>query len=206
MTGIVTLATDGDERIAALVLAGALLAMPIAYIAAMLLAPVVERRRMARLLHRSVDPEMDLAIVEHASARTVAATWAERWEGASLAAPLAAVALVGPLALHAILGLIGGDVQAIGGWIAFSALIVGHAHLVFAGLAVRYVNELRAGTLSTHPAFRMWGLVTLVSAVPGVLLIGLPPLITGVTGLFLVYPMCKWAEVALGRERLALAD
>ena len=86
-----------------------------------------------------------------------------------------------------------------------SAVIVGHAHLVLAGLVTRYVSELRSGTLSSHPALRIWGVVTLVSAMPGVLLFGLPPILTGLTGMFLIYPMTRWAEATFRRERLALA-
>ena len=206
ITGVITLATDGHEALAAYVLAGALVALPISYLLAFALAPGVERRNMERLLTKSEDPEMDLAVVEGASAKSVVSVWADRWENASLTMPLMAVALLGPLTLHAILFVAAGDLDGLGGWIAFSSAIVGHAHLVFAGLAVRYVRQLRAGTLPRNPGLHIWGWTTIASAIPGVVLLGVPPILTAVTGLFLVYPMCKWAQVALRRERVALAN
>jgi len=192
--------------VASTMLFGTLSAVVASYLVAYVAAPVVERRRMAWLMRRSDDPERDLAILERASARSVATEAAERWEGASLALPLAAVALVGPLTLHTIFFVFDGGLRGYGQWIQISAMVVGHAHLVFAGLALRYVSQLRRGALPSHPLARTWGWVTLTAAIPGVLMFGLPPVITGVTGLFLIYPAFKWAEVALGRERLVLAS
>ena len=191
----------GRELLPVQVLVATLVAVVASYVVAAVVAPVAERRRMTRLLVRSDDPERDLAIIEGASAGSVVSEWAARWEHASLTVPLVAIALLGPLTLHALVFLAVGDISELGVWFTLSALIVGHAHLVFAGLAYRYARQLIEGTLRPKPALRIWGWVTLTAAIPGIALFALPPILVGITGMFLIYPMCKWAEVALRRER-----
>ncbi len=85
-------------------------------------------------------------------------------------------------------------------------MIVGHAHLVFACLAHRHVRSLTSGApIAAHAAIKTWALTVLAAAVPGILLVAIPPIITGVTGLFLVAPMFYWARTTMQRERTMLA-
>lgn len=180
--------------------------VPLAYIVGRLIAPWFERRALRRAREHDPDPVVALEALRYATGETIAAQVARKWELASLSLPLIATALIAPLTLHAPLFL-GATRPAheFGEWILLSAVIVGHAHLVFAYLAHRHVRHLTSGApIPTHAATRTWALTVLTAAVPGILLVGIPPIITGVTGLFLVAPMFYWARNTMLRERALL--
>jgi hypothetical protein len=131
--------------------------------------------------------------------------------------PLAAVSLVAPLTIHWLvwLGLSMPHLEDtrmadFGTWIAVSALLVGHAHIALLVAAVRWAFSLRARETSTLRAgvHRHWGIALLVAigvaCLPGVVLVGLPPILVGVTGLLFVPFMFVGTARCIARERLAL--
>ncbi|MCC7072163.1 MAG: hypothetical protein IT383_12620 [Deltaproteobacteria bacterium] len=125
----------------------------------------------------------------------------------ALMLPLIGVALVGPLSLHgAISLLLGCGPGPIGfdEWVMASLIIVGHAHLVFAFLVGRHATML-AEDIAGVSAKRTFLLTTLTSAIPGVLLYAIPPVLTAITGAVLVLPMYGWARRTLAVERVMAA-
>ncbi|MEZ4447354.1 MAG: hypothetical protein R3B72_50225 [Polyangiaceae bacterium] len=131
----------------------------------------------------------------------------QRIEGLSLALPLAAIAMAGPLTIHALVwGVAQGGLEAkdFDVWIAMSLAIVGHAHVTFAVLAADHGSKLAKGEAGWSK-LKVLGVVVLVAAVPGVVLFGLPPVLTAVTGAPLIVLMFRWAKWRLERERAAIA-
>jgi len=197
------LAPTYDEAITAEFFFLSLLAFPVGYALGWAIAPAVERRALRRACAADDDPVAALEALRHATGETITAGVARSWEIAGLALPLIATALLGPLTLHApfFLGTLR-PAQEFGQWILLSAVIVGHAHLAFGYFAYRHVRRLTQGErLGARSALAIWGKTILVSAVPGVLLAGIPPIITAVTGVFLVGPMLYWAHRTQEAER-----
>lgn len=141
------------------------------------------------------------------------ALWSlETW---SLALPLVACSLLGPLFLHslvwAVLGTMADKADVASGfavWITFAAVIVPHAHLALAVHAVRFARRLaRTSTdaLSKTELRKAWqnglGLAVLCAAIPGIVLFAVPPVITAVTALVLVPAMYRAAWNAHHAER-----
>jgi hypothetical protein len=141
----------------------------------------------------------------------------------SVALPMMAFSLLAPLTLHALLfgifyalNLLNGaslaDVR-FGGfdyWIALSLALVGHAHLVFAGLCYRYAKKVRE--TATEKVFEMtkrsdsrtfWWTI-LASAIPGGLLYLIPPLIALFTGSGISWMMFRFMGSQIVLERSAL--
>lgn len=205
--GTSALASSYDETVTAALFCLALLMVPVAYALGRVLAPWFERRALRRAYAGNDDPVAALEALRHATGETITAQVAQRWELASLSLPLVAAALLGPLTLHApfFLGATR-PAHEFGQWILLSAMIVGHAHLAFAHFAHRYARKLTSGQpLGTEPALKTWGKTILVSAIPGILLMGIPPIITAVTGIFVVAPMFYWVRRTFQRERALLA-
>lgn len=133
-----------------------------------------------------------------------------RLRGASLALPLVAMSLLGPLTLHFPFAATA-DVSArdYGEWIQLSGMIVGIAHLVLAGMSVRYVSRLLAAQDTGVPLVlhREWmfalGIVVVASCLPGIVFLAIPPVLTAVTGVVLVPMMFHWAHAALRDEARA---
>jgi hypothetical protein len=143
----------------------------------------------------------------------------DRWQTAALALPMVACSLAAPLTLHYLLVLafdaIGAlspapgssfsEVRSFDQWIAISALIVGHAHLVLAGHAVVFARRLRrlpAGALPPDGAG--WGALSwavVASAIPGAALLFIPPVLTFFTGLVFIPLMYGAARRTFVRER-----
>jgi hypothetical protein len=152
----------------------------------------------------------------------------DSWEPASVALPLMALALYMPLTLHSVVisldylaPLLDGRMSAFNypqfiekasDWIDVSMRIVGHAHLVLAGFCLAFAARLRttdaaalAAGATRGAGLKAVGWTTLAAAVPGVLFLALPPLITGATGVVFVPAMFALARRAVLRERYALA-
>jgi hypothetical protein len=133
-------------------------------------------------------------------------------EAASLAPLLAGIALLLPLTVHFIvgLGLMGTEVAEFDFWIAMSAIIVGHCHLILAVRAWRYGKQLTtAPTVALlhrvyEQGWKTYGIVLAASLFPGVLLLFVPVMLVGVTGLFIPL-LYGWAPRRLVEERDALA-
>ncbi len=173
-------------------------------------------REMLSPVLRSGDATADLARLEGSAPRVVLArvTWAlERW---SIAFPMMALCLLAPLTLHFLvagafrppMALLEDD--AFGTWIAISAAIVGHAHLALAICCWRYARRARSLTSEElmDRGNKDWGtglgVALACSAVPGIVLIALPPLVTLVTGLAFIPAMYVVMRRKLVNERLTL--
>ncbi len=107
-----------------------------------------------------------------------------------------AVGVVGPLSLHSLFFVESG----FRGWAGLSMIIVPHAHLVFGGLLAREVNAVLRGDppkLVGRVGAPVAG-ATLAAAIPGVVFVGLPPLITAVTGTVIAVPVlliaARWRQ------------
>jgi UPF0716 family protein affecting phage T7 exclusion len=87
-----------------------------------------------------------------------------------------------------------------------SAVIVGHAHLVLAWLSWRFAKRLVAGDArpAHREAFGALGWTVLAAAVPGAIMLLLPPLLTAVTGAFVIIPAFSWAHRTASREHASL--
>jgi hypothetical protein len=195
-------------------------AWPVAIAAALVgrvLARLVLADRLELPLRLTGDLSVDLARLEAYDPLRSTCELAMRWERGSAAMPLAAVSLVAPLTIHWLvwLGLSMPHLEDtrmadFGTWIAVSALLVGHAHLALLVAAVRWAFSLRARETSTLRAgvHRHWGIALLVAigvaCLPGVVLVGLPPILVGVTGLLFVPFMFVGTARCIARERLAL--
>jgi hypothetical protein len=133
-------------------------------------------------------------------------------ESASLAPLLAGIGLLLPLSLHFLVGmsLLGVELADFDGWIAMSAVVVGHCHLILAVRAWRYGKQLTtAPTVALlhrmyEQGWKTYGIVLAASLFPGVLLLFVPVILVGVTGLFIPL-LYGWAPRRLVEERDALA-
>jgi hypothetical protein len=151
---------------------------------------------------RNVSPR---ALAGHAASRV------ERW---SVALPLMGLALVLPLTLHLIASTVldarWPAPREFDSWIIMSAVLVGHAHLVLAfkgwqfgrRIVQRGVPELR--TVASQEGWSAWKWTVAVSAVPGLIIIGIPVVVVAVTGMYIPFAYCGLAS-RIRSERLALA-
>ena len=82
------------------------------------------------------DVFIDLLRLDPHAPRRLVTRAVQRFELASLALPLVAVGLLAPLTVHLLVGLLvlGIELQQFSKWIAVSAALVGHAHLVMFGV------------------------------------------------------------------------
>lgn len=130
---------------------------------------------------------------------------ARRLERASVALPLVAAALLGPLTLHAIVYVLvcRAWLWSFDGWIALSLAIVGHAHLVLAWMSHRFAKGVSAATWRKD-AWRAYGYTVLASAIPGLVLFLIPPILTAITGLLVIPLAFRTAAVAVEAERRLL--
>jgi hypothetical protein len=139
---------------------------------------------------------------------------ASRWEFAGAALPMVAVTLLAPLTLHAAVAAVLFPQEFmvdLGFWIALSALLVGHAHLALVIALLLWVRSFRWRLPEeVHASVgRSWarGLVAAVvtACLPGIVLIGIPPLISLATGLAFVPFMYGMTAKALVVERERLS-
>lgn len=163
------------------------------------------------------DAAEDLARLERFDPLRDVRAAASRWERASNALPLAALSLLTPLTLHWLVYALlcvsedgSAGVAQFGRWVALSALIVGHAHLALLVTAVRWASSLRtkAADVVRFDVHRSWGnalfLAIGVACLPGAVLVGLPPILVGLTGILFVPAMYVVTANRLVRERAAL--
>jgi hypothetical protein len=184
-------------------------AMVSAYIAGALGA--AHRAKRALVPAETGDLHADLARLEQGWSVEEVRALANRWPWASTALPMMAVAFLAPLSLHAIAATFMGALDKFDEWIALSIGIVGHAHVALAifyaafGSRARWLDD---ATLAAQPSPGPWavyGWVVLVSAIPGILFMLLPPIITAVTALFFHPFLYRGMIRTLLKERAALA-
>jgi hypothetical protein len=143
--------------------------------------------------------------------------WSMSLERASVGWPLVGLALVAPLTIH---GLFVEVVSWINDtttstrdyaeWIGTSTVLVGHAHLVLALCSWRYANKLRIrgrdelGSAGVSGMAAL-GWTTLAGALPGALLMLIPPALVFITGLLFVPASFAVMTGRARDERLALS-
>jgi len=208
------LASSRDLGVLTAILVGT---WPMAIVAHAVTRALARRRfetRLAASIARSGDPRADLARLEDADPRGMAMEIVSRAEVASVALPLMGLALLLPLTLHLLvaLALSSGsgsvDLSGFDGWICWSVLFVGHAHLVLAALCWRYANKARK--LPGETVRRGWrseaavalGLTALSAVVPTIVY---APVLVLATGAVPVALMFYLSARGLVREREILA-
>jgi len=131
----------------------------------------------------------------------------------STALPLVAISLLLPLTLHyGFLTLFGTEsARDFATWIRLSMVVVGHAHLALMGMAIAFARKMDRSTsedLGAMPVHRewakAWGLTVGVSAVPGLLLMAMPPILVAITGLAFIPLMFVLARRCVMNERALL--
>jgi hypothetical protein len=184
--------------------------MVVAYVVGALCADL--RARRVATPRRTGDVHADLARLEEADPAAEVRARARKWAWASVALPMMAVAFLAPLSLHLLVALFySGGLQGYDKWIEMSLVIVGHAHValaIFYAVFAAKACRLDAAALEAQRSRREWsiyGWVVLVSAVPGVVLFGLPPIITAVTALFFHPLLFRGMTGTMIKERAALA-
>jgi hypothetical protein len=199
------------------ILLGSVAASALAYLPARALAASAFSRTLRDGLSLSGSARIDLVRVERAQPRRVARRLIEGSEAMSASLPLIGAALLAPLALHLVVWLLlaTGDhgaqsLEGFDAWIAMSAPIAGFAHLVLALRGGRYgskLGKMPTAALVARPAKEGWEalyMTALAGLFPGVVLILIPPLLIGLTGLSFI-PLSFYAmSRAIVRERDAV--
>jgi hypothetical protein len=169
------------------------------------------RQREAALPPATGDVHADLARLERAVRTSPVRALAVQGERASIGLPMVAVGLLAPLTLHLAFCVLTGWGSDLDKWIRLSLLLVGHAHLVLAGLLWRLATKARTFSVpelrraGRRAGWSIVGLTVLASAVPGAVLLLVPPLLTLVTGLAFI-PLLTWIMLRkLAAERRILA-
>ena len=163
----------------------------------------------ARLV-RTGDPVADLARLAISNAPLVLRRMADKLEYRSIVYPLLGLSLLAPLTLHAAFVGAVGKWSSYDEWIQTSAMVVGHAHVVLCILCVRYARKLRATPVEALVVagngdwLRALGFTTLTAAIPGLLLLAVPPILTAVTGVFFIPAMFIVSRRLVINERAAL--
>ena len=157
--------------------------------------------------------DADLARIEASNPFLPIARGLQALEVWSTTLPLVAISLLMPLTLHyaALTTVDQTSPESFAGWIRISLVIVGHAHLALAGLAMAFGRNLAKLTgsgiqaLSIHRAWaKVWAITIAVSAVPGLLLLAVPPVLTAITGLAFIPFMFIFMRRRLMDERSAM--
>jgi hypothetical protein len=220
LVGLASWLSSGTEETYAHTVASVLLvaAWPAGIVAA-LVARAVARGILSGWAEEPVrltgDLAKDLARLDADEPLAAMRRTAERWERPAAAWPIAALSLVTPLTIHLLVDWIpnmGRDVllQDFGTWIAISVVLVGHSHLAVLVGAVRWARSLRERPteLLTTGLTRSWGLTLLVAVglacLPGIVLLGIPPILVALTGLLFIPAMYLVTARCIQRERFAL--
>lgn len=142
-----------------------------------------------------------------------------RREGWSVGLPLVAAAFLMPLAIHGLVylpvgALFGKDVLLdFSRWMFASGVLVGHAHAALAILSALFARKLArtpSAMLDGDAVRKSWlpalAITVAVSAVPGILFLGVPPILCAVTGLVFVPATFRAARRVVIRERIAFDE
>lgn len=163
------------------------------------LAPFLLTGWFGALLARIVVPAVASSWLAEGTGRT-----GDELLSASLIVPGVLLAIVGPISLHAPISFAVGGHEALDNWAAMSFIVVGLAHLVLAVLVVKRAWRLVDGDEAMSPKSIYWFVVA-VAGVPGVIAFGLPPIITGITGLAAL-PLLHRMQIIVDEERRRLAQ
>ena len=139
--------------------------------------------------------------VEQASTRL--ATW-------SLRLPLAGIALLAPLTIHALFTVFIGqmDLREFSSWMGISALVVGQAHLFLAWYAARDGKRMMMADADLMPwktaSWKALWKTTIAACVPSVVFMAVPPILTVLTGAVFIPVMYYAAHRISAWERVRL--
>jgi hypothetical protein len=190
-------------------LLGSGVAAAAAYLVARLFARVHIARVLGRGVTRSEDPVLDVATLEtHAPARVLSRLVSDL-EYPSVLFPMLAISILAPLTLHVLVAGLLGTYGSFDSWIRGSVMLVGHAHLVLCICCARYAGLIRSSNSAALSArgerdwTRALGFTTLAAAIPGVLLMAVPPILTFVTGIVFIPAMYKTLRNHVVSERAA---
>lgn len=218
VTGVVAFAAIGlrPSGLLGAILASTWIAMGVAH--------VVARRRAAARARRAAvapaptdDPWADLAGLAASPPGAALRDLAMSQERASASLPLMALALLLPLSIHGLLFAVAtvmtGTASAIGafdGWICLCAVVVGHAHLAlawfgrdFAGRLASLRDEELVFEAERRARKAYWSTVG-ISALPGAVLLLLPPILTAITGVLFCGPLFRGIAFKIWQERQLL--
>lgn len=146
--------------------------------------------------------EDDLAAVEAAAPRKRIAAKLEALRFHSVALPLLALSFLLPLTLHFPFALVGFDATFANyaKWIQISSVVVGLAHVVLAVASWFFARKIGGrttedlGTIHVHKEWAKALLAAVVgSAIPGALLLLVPPILAAITGIAFIPFMFVWA-------------
>lgn len=182
------------------------------YAFARLFAPLRFDALLRARLAPTGEPFGDLDRARRSSPAELGARLAQRHERASIGAPLAGLSLLLPLTLHylfvAAIGRAWPSEASFDAWIAFSAVLVGHCHVVVAILAWRFGHRARGWRdeeLVGRAARDGWGAWTWalgLSSIPGVCFYSVPMLIVAMTGTFIPVAFSTVAALVRGERGL----
>lgn len=188
-------------------------AAALAYLVGRCLGGPLLRRRVEREYATSGDIFVDLGRLDARRPREFMLDQVHQHERLGLQVPLLAAALLAPLSLHLLVGVLwlGVPISSFGQWIITSAVLVGHAHITLALFALfhgaRLQQELDRGL--EVPGASRGGVALLwtigASAVPGLVLLCVPPILVAITGLVFVPWLFHWASKTARFERATLA-
>ena len=160
-----------------------------------------------RTLRVSGDTFADLDRLRHVKPNEILAKWAVKLERASVALPLVAASLLGPLTVHRLI-VFGMSAREFNQWIGVSMLIVGHCHIALAIFAVSFSKKLHASgsprVLGKSSGWRAYWIAVTLSLLPALFLLGIPTIMVAGTGLFFVPWMFRAAGSKIERERILL--
>jgi hypothetical protein len=187
----------------------------VAYAVGRVVGHVLLGRALARAaaVPATGDAARDLAAIETGTPARVVELGASRLETASVALPMMAASFLLPLTLHyAVARLFGWYRTAdYDQWILFSVIIVGHAHLALAICCWLFARRARTITAQelvgrgNRDWFVALSAVTLCGAVPGIVLVAIPPVLVFVTGLAFIPAMFLFMRGRIESERAAIA-
>lgn len=205
-----------DDGVLVGLLCGGAFAGGLAYLPARLAAGAAFDRTLRESIALTGNVRRDLLRLERARPREAARASIERLEAVSAALPLVAAALLGPLLLHLLAWLFAtggvGDrhLADFDPWIAASVPFAGLAHVVLATLGAQFAMSLAEKStedLLATPARQGWvafGLTALAGMVPGAVLLLIPPLLVGLTGLLFIPLSFRATSLVVAGERQAL--
>jgi hypothetical protein len=191
---------------------------------AMAIAHRVARRGAAARAARAAvapaptdDPWADLAALAALPPGAALHSLAASQERDSASLPLIALSLLLPLSIHgalfAVASVATGSLPALVGfdyWICFCAVVVGHAHIGLACFGRDFASRLATirdedllGEAERRASKAYWWTV-LIAAIPGAVLILLPPILTAVTGALFCGAMFRGIAMKILQERKLL--
>jgi len=113
--------------------------------------------------------------------------------------PAIGIALLLPLTLHIPVAIAIGELQSFDSWTQLSLAITGPAHIAFAVLAAVRAARLARGEPAMSST-KLYLVVVVVSAIPFAVMMFIPPLVVGVTGICII-PLVQRMRPLIERER-----